>query len=375
MVISFQPTADERAFVEVARQFAKNHLRPAAKSYEEIGKVDDRTIQNLHDLGLLTTEQPEYVDGLELPLVTQVQIQRGLSYGDLAAVQGMPGLDDGASLLRVLADQQHMYQIDDIVNKQSTIAYIHAMDEEAFSSLQFTQGILSGTSVPIRSSKIATHFLIATVNEQQEAVLILVENDQTKIEVTGTSYLGLIAANIGKVTFHSIELNNEHIVATGEEAETLIEAIYARILTLQAAKQVGLMEAACDYVTEYSATRKAFGQEIAKFQAVSFRIAKMLTQLQISNHFVLEAAEAIDHHRRNANRLALKTSYQAHQAIRYITDAAVQLLGGHGFVQDYPVEKWMRDAQAQVMLYGSERRLKYHYGMNLTFANEKVVIE
>src|SRR5690625_4859020 len=287
----------------------------------------------------------------------------------------MPGLDDGASLLRVLADQAHTYQVDDTINKHSTIAYIHAMDEEAFSSLQFKQGILSGSSVPIRSSTIATHFLIATVNEQREAVLILVENDQTKIEVTGTSYLGLIAANIGKVTFHLTELNNEHIIATGEEAETLIEAIYARILTLQAAKQIGLMEAACDYVTEYTATRKAFGQEIAKFQAVSFRIAKMLTQLQISNHFVLEAAEAIDHHRSNGNQLALKSSYQAHQAILYITDAAVQLLGGHGFVQDFPVEKWMRDAQAQVMLYGSERNFKQLYGMHLAQAKEMVVIE
>jgi len=373
-VISFQPTTDEIAFVEVARQFAKDHLRPKARSYEEMEMVDKITIQDLHALGLLTTEQPECVGGLALPLVTQVQIQRALSYGDLAAVQGMPGLDDGASFLRVLADYENFDQMD-LINEGSTIAFINATNEEAFSTLRFEQNILSGTSIPIRSSKVATHFMIAIKNEQQEPVLILVEKDEKKMEVSGTSYLGLVAANIGKVTFHSVVIGQEQMIAKGKEAEDLVQTSAVRILTLQAAKQVGVMKAACDYVTEYTATRKAFGQEIAKFQAVSFRIAKMLTELQITNHFVLEAAAAIDGNQEEGKQLALKTIHQAHQAIRFITDAAVQLLGGHGYVQDFPVEKWMRDAQAQVMLYGGERNFKQLYGMHLAQAKEMVVIE
>src|SRR5690625_7560109 len=180
--------------------------------------VDKITIQDLHALGLLTTEQPECVGGLALPLVTQVQIQRALSYGDLAAVEGMPGLDDGASFLRVLADYENFDQMD-LINEGSTIAFINATNEEAFSTLRFEQNILSGTSIPIRSSKVATHFMIAIKNEQQEPVLILAERGEKRTEVSGTSYLGVVAASIGKVTIHSVVIAQEQMSGKRREAE------------------------------------------------------------------------------------------------------------------------------------------------------------
>src|SRR5699024_456227 len=90
--------------------------------------------------------------------------------------------------------------------------------------------------------------------------------------------------------------------------------------------------------------------EIAKFQAVSFRISKMIIEKQITENFVLKAASTIDNFDSLAYQKQLKTIHQAHRAVKYITDSDVQLLGGHGFVNEYPVEKWMRDAQAQVII-------------------------
>lgn len=366
-MISFQPTKDEIAFAEIADKFAREVLRPSMRDAEATKQIPQKIIKELADLGFLTMEEPESIGGLALPLTTQVQVYRALAFGDLGMVQGLPGLNDGASFLRILSDIKTLD-----IDEADTIAYISACEDEAFSTLELQQNQVTGTSLPVRLAKIATHFLIATKNELDETMLLLIPYQAGKQEVDGESYLGLSNAQIGTVTFDQT-LTDENIIAVGEEAERIIKEAEARIHVLQAAKQVGIMGAAIEYATEYTATRKAFGQEIAKFQAVSFRISKMTIEKQVTQNFVLEAANAIDEAHSQAHQKALKTIYQAHKAVRYVTDSGVQLLGGHGFVQEYPAEKWMRDAQAQVILYGSERGFKQSYGAELLGLEEKVV--
>lgn len=370
-MISFQPTAEDIAFVEVAKKFATNSLQPIAREVETSKQIPNTIIEQLGELGFLQMEEPEAMGGLELSMTTQVQIQSALASGDLAIIQGLPGLNDSASFFRVNDDH---FGEKVSVNQSSTIAYISALKDDPFSTLNCNQNVLTGISSPIRSAQIATHFLVAIKNEMQETMLLLLPYEVTGGVVTGESCLGLAASNLGKVTFQDTEIVRDYIVAEGDEADTLIQEAEARIQVLQAAKQVGLMEKACHYATEYTATRKAFGQEIAKFQAVSFRIAKMVTENRVTNHSVLEAAQAIDKGQKDTLQKARKAMFQSNHAVKYVTDSAVQLLGGHGFVQDYPVEKWMRDAQAQVMLYENEHHLRLEYGMNLIDVSEKVVI-
>lgn len=368
-MISFQPTTDEIAFTEIADKFARDILRPSMREAEVSKEIPQKIIKELSELGFLNMEEPESFGGLELSLTTQVQIHQALAFGDLGMVQGLPGLNDGASFLRVLSDI-----IDLNIDKETTIAYISAREDEAFSTLKLQENQVIGASLPVRSAIIATHFLIAIKNEQSETMLLLIPYQAGDQEVSGESYLGLTNANIGTVTFNQM-ITDDHIIAVGEEADAIIQEAEARIYILQAAKQTGLMDAACEYATEYTATRKAFGQEIAKFQAVSFRISRMTIEKQVTQNFVLEAANAIDEAHRSAHQKSLKTIHQAHKAVRYVTDSAVQLLGGHGFVQEYPAEKWMRDAQAQVILYGSEHSFKQLYGMELLGLEETVVIK
>src|SRR5699024_11482466 len=90
------------------------------------------------------------------------------------------------------------------------------------------------------------------------------------------------------------ELYVDKFLAKGEEENEWIKSDRARIYIIQAAKQVGSMQAALDYATEYTAERVAFGQRIATFQGVSFRIAKMAIETRIANHLVWEAAVKAD---------------------------------------------------------------------------------
>lgn len=98
-------------------------------------------------------------------------------------------------------------------------------------------------------------------------------------------------------------------------------------------------------------------------------------EVRATNHLVWQAALQTDEGKSDAEGCALRALYRAHRSVRYVTDSAVQLLGGHGFVQDYPVEKWMRDAQAQVSLYGREKDLLTQRGGQIISGMKEAAVQ
>lgn len=377
-MISFQATEEEKSFVQVAKEIAVNDIREKARTHEEDVSIPKELVHEMNELGFLSLEEPEHLGGLELPLISQVQIQQALSYGDLGTVQGFPGLADGASLFRSLKKKQINEDYKSILDKgDKTIAFIDETNVNQLGNMSLTKSgdsyTLNGTSLPVRLGRLANHLILSVTTEDEETVIFWLDKDihQWKVE-DGDYRFGLLAANIARLSFENIVIPANQIIASGEEAINLLQKTNARIQVLQAAKQVGLMEAALDYATEYTATRQAFGQVIATYQGVSFRISRMIIATKIANHLVWEAALAIDENEEGAEGFALRAINRAHKSVTYVTDSAVQLLGGHGYVKDYPVEKWMRDAQAQVMLYGSN--YAHQYGKQILTKSEKAVM-
>lgn len=380
-MISFRPSEDELSFVDVAKDFAKDSIRPKARECEDNHQVDEKTVKELTDIGLTTLELPESWGGLELPLISQVQVLQALAYGDLGTLQGIPGVGDAASLIRLLDDHQALGSYKErLAAENPTVALLDGSDPEMpWGNLTVEQVgseyILHGTSQPIRLAEFADYIAVLATDQQGEDVILWLDQSEQAWQVEEGDYrLGLLSSGIAKLIFDHVKVGNSHVLASGKEATLLIKAVQSRVRVLQAAKQTGLMEAALDYATEYTAERKAFGQVIAKFQGVSFRIAKMAIETKIVNHLVWEAAVKIDEVDEAMESYSLRALYRAHRSVRYVTDSAVQLLGGHGFVQEFPVEKWMRDAQAQVALYGSEKDLLTTYGEQLIAEREEVAV-
>src|SRR5690625_2718907 len=169
----------------------------------------------------------------------------------------MSGFNDSQSFLRALPNKT---KLKEKLRDENTIAYISSLTDQAFSTLKLENNQLTGKSLPIRLAKIATDFMIAIKDEEQTTHLALIPYQPDKQAIEGKSYLGLINAEIGTVTFNE-QITENDIIAKGEEADEVIKQAEMRMHVLQAAKQVGLMQAAIEYATEYSATRKTFGQE------------------------------------------------------------------------------------------------------------------
>lgn len=368
-MISFQPTAEEVEFTQLASKLAED-LREKARDIEQDSSALEEVVSEIENIGFNNMEEPEACGGMQMPMLSQVQIYAALAYGDLGAVQSFPGLADSASLFRVLKDKEIPEQVLQSIQKDGcTVAFVDAtsVGHEALTVRQNNAAyIVNGTTDPVRLGNVATHVLIAATDETGEVVLLWMERQFNEWTTTrGTYYLGLQEAHLASLSFEQQSVLDSQVVARGEEAETLLAQMQARVYVLQAAKQQGIMQAAVDYATEHTATRQAFGQTIAKFQGVSFRVSQMVIETNVVRNLILQAASAIDEGESEAYSFALSAIHRAHTGVKYVTDSAVQLLGGHGFVQEYPVEKWMRDAQANVLLYGSEHRFLNKRGEQL----------
>lgn len=378
-VVSFRPTDEEQAFVEMAGNLANNKIRSLITERNEWTADHDEVIQQMRELGLLDLELPESWGGMEFPLVTQVQILRTLGYGDLDFIQGLPGAGDAASLFRLLPENRKTNRCRErfLSEEMNTVAFVDTVRSSfsAATPLQLkAEGhhyILTGQTPPVRLGEACNLVIISLVDPSGKKRLIYLE-DPESWKVSVENRLGLDLAKVASFHFDQVEIPGEQVLASGKEAEDILLKARARIQILQAAKEVGLAQAALDYATEYTATRKAFGRYIAQFQGVSFQIAKMAIEIQAANHLVLAAALEADKGHRLAIPYAFRGLNRAHRALRFATDRAVQLLGGYGYIREYPVEKWMRDAQAQVMLYGRERELLHEYGQWLV-ADQKEV--
>jgi alkylation response protein AidB-like acyl-CoA dehydrogenase len=131
--------------------------------------------------------------------------------------------------------------------------------------------------------------------------------------------------------------------------------MFARMQLATAARQVGLARASYEYALQYTQERVAFGKPVAHFQAVSFTLADMHMDVESARWMVWRAAAELDRGGADAVLSVAKAAVHANDAAWRVADHGVQLLGGAGFIQDYPVEKWMRDTKALAMLGGTDQ--------------------
>ena len=122
-----------------------------------------------------------------------------------------------------------------------------------------------------------------------------------------------------------------------------------------AAQALGLAQGAFDLAVDYTSKRKQFGQSISSFQGIQWMLADMATEIQAARSLVYEAARAADSSAKNITKLSAMCKLKATEVAMKVTTDAVQLFGGYGYIKDYPIEKYMRDAKITQIYEGTNQ--------------------
>ena len=139
--------------------------------------------------------------------------------------------------------------------------------------------------------------------------------------------------------------------------------LYATRLTV-AAFCVGRARRCFDMAASYAAERQQFGQQIAKFQGVSFQIADMITEIDAADLLTLSAAWRLDQSL-PANREIASAKLYASEMLARVTDASLQIFGGMGLMDDFPIERFWRDARVERIWDGTSEIQRHIIGREI----------
>lgn len=159
--------------------------------------------------------------------------------------------------------------------------------------------------------------------------------------------MGLRAASLTRLKLDGVVVEESALLGSADdyrEAVRLSRVAWAGLA-------VGTGKAVLDYVKEYVKTREAFGEPIAHRQSVAFMVANIAIELEGLRLVTLKAASRLEQGRDAAREVALARRLAADYGMKIGTDG-VQLLGGHGFVKEHPVERWYRDLRAVAVMEG-----------------------
>ena len=121
------------------------------------------------------------------------------------------------------------------------------------------------------------------------------------------------------------------------------------------AQALGIAEGAFSYALGYAKERQQFGQPIASFQGIQFMLADMATQIEAARHLVYLAAGKVDQKAADLTKIAAMAKMFASDMAMRVTTDCVQILGGYGYITDYPVERYMRDAKITQIYEGTNQ--------------------
>ncbi len=353
-MLSFELT-DELAHVQnVVREFAQKEVRPRLREVEQRG-LPQALADRFAELGLFGVDWPEDAGGMNLGLLARAIVEEELAQGDLGTTFALDRGGAAAQLLKVAGAADALSEL----AGSGTAALAMAEDGKAqhdFRTVARRSGdgwVLSGRKAYVmRGGEASTHVVLAQIEPGAGlagAGAFLVRGGQGLSAGRAYEVLGLSAVPMREVVLENVSLPAGARLDQVGKLPELLRRFYDELSVVTAARAVGVAAAAYEYARAYAEQRVAFGKPIGHFQAVAFTLADMATAVDGARWMVWKAAWALD--RGPATAEAAAAQAQAMEAAWFCTNFAVQVLGGAGYVQDHPVEKWMREAKV-LSLYG-----------------------
>ncbi len=341
-------------------------LREAARAAERERQVPPALKAAYAEQGLGLVELPESAGGAGLGLLPAAVVTEALSVGDAALALAMPQPGAFGRLVRLVGNEAQKHEWLAAFSEKPTAAQGAVAFSEAHTPpgrvdtravKQGGQWLISGRKDFVLHSVVATRVAVLAQVEEgnglRGAGVFALPTKTAGIRVLPSeTWVGLEVVQGGSIEFHDVRAPLQARLGEGDLSAQL-DRFFAEEGLLHAARAVGLAEAAYSYALAYAGERKAFGKPIAHFQSIAFLLSDMLMQVEASRWLLRHAAWAADHAHPDAVSLLHAARAQADEAAFFVTDNAVQILGGHGYIQDHPVEKWMRDAKALALVGGS----------------------
>jgi acyl-CoA dehydrogenase len=360
-MISFTPSEEQQMIVTLVKQFANDEMRKIYRECDENDEIPGRIIETAWAMGLVSSGIPEEYGGSggEHSAVTGALIAEELAWGDLSMA------------MHIMCPALAVYPILEMGTDDQRKKYLPAFCGDKFKAasaalmephFEFDPAVLTTTAtlknggyvlkgekcyVPLAAD---ADPLIVYAAEKGKSCGFIVDRGTKGLEIgereknMGVKALGTYELNLKNC---SIPAENKLGGARGCDFNEIMN----RSRVAQSAMAVGVARAAFEYSRDYAKDRVAFGEPIASRQAIAFMLAEMAIEVDAARLVNWEAAWKLDREEETTKEASLAKIY-ADDMVLMVTDRAVQILGGHGYIREHPVELWLRNGRGFAIFDG-----------------------
>lgn len=349
------PDDEQKMIADTVKEFASEILRPAAHDADAAAAAPPEILARSAELGITMINVPEEFEGAatERGVVTNSLVAEAMAYGDMGLALPLLAPSGVATTLTQFGSdaQQKTYLPDFAGENVPQAAVVIAEPRPLFDAMSLQTKAtrvpsgyrLSGVKSFVPAAASSELFIIGAQLDGRPA-LFIVESNSKGLVVEADPGMGVRAAGIGRLLLTDVTVPATALL--GEEEGDSAFADYRDVVRLArlgwSSLAVGTAHAVLDYVIPYVNEREAFGEPISNRQAVAFMVANMATELDSIRLVTLRGAARAEQGLSFAREAALARKLTADKGMQIGSDG-VQLLGGHGFTKEHPVERWFRD--------------------------------
>ncbi len=371
--MDFDLTEEQRMIQDMAYKFAVNEMAPVAQQYDREETWPRELWKKACGAGLVGAVIPEEYGGagygwLEAALVTEqlCRIDLGLCLSTVAATFGSEHIQFFGT-----DEQKKKYLPPLVAGEKVSAGAFTEPDAGTDVAAARTRAVKDGNDYIINGSKMfitngtICDFMVAfcVTNPDAEArhrrhSLIVIEADRpgiTRTKIKGK--LGIRASDTGEITFEDVRVPQENLV--GEEGRGFHQLMhfFDATRTTVAAQGVGLAQGALDKTVRYVQERHTFGRPLSSYQGVQFQLAEMATKIELARNITYKAAWLVDQGRTDPKVNAMAKYFAGETAV-WVCDKALQLHGGYGYIDEYDVQRFYRDAKILEIYEGAKEAEK-----------------
>ncbi|MFH0732035.1 MAG: acyl-CoA dehydrogenase family protein [Candidatus Omnitrophota bacterium] len=362
-------TEEQIMIRDLARQIAREKIAPVAAHHDETGEFPWGVIKTIADSDLFGIFVEEEFGGTgggvtELCIATE---EFSKACGGIAVCYAATALGAYPIILYGTKEQKKKY-LPDIAKGKKLAAFGlteagAGSDAGAVATTAKRQGdyyILNGTKQWITNGGEAETYTVIAITDKTKgsrgASAFIVEKGTPGFEFgKKEDKMGIRASATRELVFTDCKIPKENIL--GKEGYGFIVAMktFDKSRPGIGAQAVGIAQGALDHAVKYAKERVQFGKPISSFQGMQFMLADMDTQIEAARALVYYAAKAIDSGAKDISKISAQSKLFASDMCMRVTTDAVQVFGGYGYMKEYPVEKYMRDAKITQIYEGTNQ--------------------
>ena len=377
-VVRSLPSPEAEELLALTRDLATAELAPRASAFEERDEFPREAFRTLGKAGLLGLPYEERWGGAEQPYEVYLQVLEELSRAWLAVGLGVSVHTLSCFPLASFgSDEQREQWLPDMLGGELLGAYCLSEPQSGSDAAALsTRAVLDGDSYEVSGTKAwVTHggqadfynLMVRTGVPGAKGISCLLAPADTAglSPMAPERKMGMRSSHTASIVLDGARVPAARLLGQeGEGFRIAMSALDGGRLGISACA-VGVAQAALDVAVDYARERRQFGQRIADFQGLSFLLADMATQVEAARALYLTAARRRDAGQPFGPQAAMAKLFATDTAMKVATDA-VQVLGGYGYVEDFPAERYLREAKMLQIVEGTNQVQRVVIGRSLT---------